>query len=269
MSSLRLLSLLPLVACTSRINIQRSVRAPHATVPLSSGQPLTSDGELSVGLSNVMDVFKPKVGDEDQAVEVPSTQMRNELRLRTSRLSELALVYEHGFHGTSHRPDPTLPPVGKGDVYGAGVAFRHAFPTSTPGFVIAATAELMGWSLPFVKYVTDADDMTPVSSSRGRDTTFSLGAGVAPSYRVGPVTYFGGLFARTHPTSVRKELNAEIPDDEDPVDSGPLNLLAHAGVEVQLEDWLSASLVVHQDVIASPLRYGPGFGVALNGQFGQ
>jgi hypothetical protein len=57
-------------------------------------------------------------------------------------------------------------------------------------------------------------------------------------------------------------------DDDGDVRSGPFNLLLHAGVELALAPRLSALVVVHQDVVADPVRYGPGVGVALTGRLG-
>src|SRR5215468_298319 len=80
MSIVRLsLLVLPVLAgCIG--NIQRSARVPHPGVPLRSGQPLETPAEISAGLSNVTDMVKPGVGDASQAVEVPATEMRDELR---------------------------------------------------------------------------------------------------------------------------------------------------------------------------------------------
>jgi hypothetical protein len=270
MSTRRLL-ILVLPAVTACIgNIQRSARVPHPGVPLSSGQPLDTQAELAAGLSNVTDVMKPRVGDASQAVEVPSTEMRDELRLRIGRRGQLGLIYERGFGATSKQPDPTQAPIGSGDVEGYGVSGGYSFETSTPGLSVGTTLEVIGWSVPYVEYTTctNCPSMyTIVSHGRANPTT--LGLGVAPSYRSGPVTVFGGLFARNHPTTQRKELNTDVTfSDHGDVQNGPLNVLLHAGVEIELAHRLSALLLVHQDVVADPVRYGPGIGVALTGRLG-
>jgi len=268
MSLFRLSFLLPaLAACTG--NIQRSARVPHPGVPLASGQPMATAADLSVGLSNVTDVIKPTVGDAGQAVEVPGTEMRDELRLRLGRRGQLALIYEHGFGSTSQIPDETQAPVGRGNVHGYGVSGGYSIQTSTPGLAIGTTVELINWSLPYVEYVTCtscANNYTTVDHGRGNPTT--LGLGIAPSYRSGRLTYFGGAFARNHPTTTRKEYNTDITDRDGDVRSGPFNVLLNAGVEVELQRWLSVTAVVHQDLVANPVQYGPGFGFALTGHLG-
>jgi hypothetical protein len=261
MSFVRLIVLLPVLAgCVG--NVQRSARVPHPAVPLRSGQPLDTAAQLSAGLSNVTDAVEPAVGDDTQAVEVPATQMRDELRFRLGSRAELALVYEHGFGSTSRRPDATQAPVGQGDVYGYGIAAGYSFETSTPGLSVGTTFELIGWSVPYVEYQTCNDcEMTTVDHGRARPAT--LGLGITPSYRSGRVTWFGGAFARNHPTTLRKEMNTDVFDGDGDVRNGPFNLLLHLGVEIMLERRLSALVVAHQNLVANPVRYGPGVGIAL------
>jgi hypothetical protein len=226
--------------------------------------------ELTAGLSNVTDLMKPRVGDPTQAVEVPSTELRSELRLRVGRRGNLGLIYEHGFGATSQRPDPTQAPVGNGDVRGYGVSAGYSFEISTPGLSIGSTIEVIGWSLPYVEYktCTSCETMNTVID-HGRANPLTLGLGIAPSYRTGDVTLFGGLFMRNHPTTERKEIGTDVTfNDNGDVQAGPFNLLVHAGVEIRLSQRVSALAIVHQDVMTSPVQYGPGFGIALTGRLG-
>jgi hypothetical protein len=270
MSSIRVaLVALPVIAgCTG--NIQRAARVPHPSVPLSSGQPVDGTAELAAGFSNVTDVVAPTVGDPSQAVEVPSTQLRWELAFRAGRRTRLAAIYEYGLGSTSQRPDATQAPVGPGNVRGYGTSVEHAWETSRPELSISTTIETMMWSLPYVEYTTytDGGASSDVFISHGRANPITFGFGIAPSYRMGRLTVFGGAFARNHPTTERKEINVDIPSHSGDVESGPFNLLLDAGLEVELDRWLSALVVVHQDVIASPIAYGPGVGVALIGRVG-
>jgi hypothetical protein len=263
------LVVLVMTGCTT--NVQRSARVPHPGVPLSSGQPLDTPTELSAGLSNVTDISRPRVGNASQAVEVPTTQMRDELRFRLDERAQLALIYEQGFAATSKQPDSTQAPVGPGDVHGYGVSAGYSFKTSEPGLAIGTTFEVMGWSVPYVEYQTCTDcPGQSTSITHGRANPLTLGIGVSPSYRIGRMTYFGGAFARNHPTTLRKEqnVNATIVDAEADVHNGPFNLLLNAGVEIELQPWLSALVVLHQDVVANPVQYGPGIGVALTAKLG-
>ena len=271
MSLLRIAVLaLPLAAgCIG--NIQRSARVPHPSVPLESGQALTTPADLTAGLANVTDIVKPRVGDATQAVEVPSTEARAEARLRIHDRAWISAIYDHGFGATSKQPDPTQAPIGKGDVEGFGLGFGYSFKTSTEGLSIGTNLELVAYSVPYVEYETCTNCVGDVMIiDHGRATPLTLGVGVTPSYKTGAVTLFGGLFARNHPTTERKTMDTTVfTDDDGDVRSGPFNLLVHAGVEVSIEKWLSALFVVHQDVSADPVRYGPGFGFALTARLGE
>ncbi len=265
-------SLLPLLLVTTACvgNTQRTVRAPHPGVPLQSGQMLDTPASFGVGLSNVTDVVAPKVGNPSQSVEVPGTQARGELRLRAGKRGQVGVHYEHGFASTSQVPDPTQAPVGDGDVRGYGINSSYAFETGTPGLVIGTTLELTVWSVPYAEYSTCTnclDNYTIVA--RGRANPASLGNGVAPRNKTGHLTIFGGLFARNHPTTARKEYNDQIFVDEDgEVRDGPFNLLVHAGLEYALSPAVSGLVLVHQNVVADPVRYGPGVGLGLTARFG-
>lgn len=267
--SIRALLLVPLVAaCVG--NIQRSARVPHPAVPLQSGQPLGAPVELSGGLSNVTDLVAPRVGDATQAVEVPSTQMRDEFRIKVRDRAQVALIYERGFGGTSKMPDATQAPVGPGDVEGYGASFGYSFETDRPGFSVGTTVEVMGWSVPYVEYTTCTNCVGNVTIvDHGTANPMTLGIGIEPSYKTGAVTLFGGVFARNHPTTLRKELDTDVTfSDGGDVKNGPFNAIVHAGIEVELSPQVSALVVLHQDLVADPVRYGPGIGVALSARLG-
>lgn len=260
------LAFIPLVFAAGCVgNIQRSARVPHPDVPLTSGQPLAGPVEGSLGLGNLTDVVAPQVGNPTQAVEVPETQMRDELRVRLGQRGSGALVYERGFASTSHMPDPTQAPVGDGDVSGYGATLGYSFATSHPGLSIGTTLEMITWSVPYVEYETCTNcigDVTVID--HGRTLVGTLGLGVQPSYKSGAITVFGGAFARNHPTTTRKEYNTDITfSDNGDVHGGPLNLLLDAGLEYAFSPNVSGLVVVHQDVVADPVQYGPGIGVAI------
>jgi len=97
-------------------------------------------------------------------------------------------------------------------------------------------------------------------SSHGRANPVSLGLGVSPSDR------------SNHPTTQRKELNTDItfPDRDGDVQNGPFNVLLHLDVELELARRLSAIVIIHQhqDVVASPVKHGPGIAIALTARLG-
>jgi len=262
-----------LTAATACIgNTQRAARVPHPGVPLQSGQPMGTPGAVGLGLSNVTDVVAPEVGNPNDAVEVPGTQLRSDLRLRVGARGQLGVHYEHGFASTSQQPDATQLPVGDGDVRGYGMSGGYSFETSTPGLSIGTTFELTVWSVPYSEFSIctncGAGNMWTFKN-HGRANPTTLGVGVAPSYKQGDLTVFGGVFARNHPTTQRKEYGDDIlfPDAGD-VENGPVNVLVHAGLEYALSPQVSALVLVHQNVISDPVRYGPGVGLALTASLG-
>ena len=265
MSTLGLACLaLPVVACVPTYQVQRSVRAPHAAVPLRTGQPLTTPVELTVGASNALDVVKPKLGTSRDAVEVPQHQMRGELRFRHAERGELALIHERGIGGTSLKLSPTQAPVGEGSPHGTGGALRYSFPAS-PAISIGIEGELISWSLPYVEYrtCTRICDEAPLTTvDHGTANELTAGLGVTPSYQHGKLTLYGGVFARNHPTVVRK--GTEYGSQDEDVSGGPLNVMVHAGAAYRVDPRVSALVQIHQNLTADPVRYGPGVGLGLS-----
>ena len=100
-------------------------------------------------------------------------------------------------------------------------------------------------------------------SLRDITTELTLGFGLTPSYRFGRTTLFGGIYWRNHPTIERKGEEFSESNHED-VDSGPANMLLHAGVSVQLGKSITGLVLVHQDVTPDPVRYGPGILTAFS-----
>ncbi|MBP9089098.1 MAG: hypothetical protein KBG15_23455, partial [Kofleriaceae bacterium] len=263
------LTVVPLVAaCVG--NVQRSARVPHPAVPNSTGQPMSSQADLSLGASSITDLVAPAVGDPTQAVEVPSTQVRGEFRLRATENAFVGVVHERGFASTSKQPDTTQAPVGKGDVLGYGVVVGGSVQTSVPELRVGLVGEFMIWNVPYVEYQT----LTPgfvgnyTIIERGTDSVATLGLGVSPSYHVGQFTAFGGVFARNHPTTLRKEFDTSLIDGGD-VEEGPFNILLDAGVAYDFTKQLTGSLTINQNLTADPVKYGPGLQFALTAKLGE
>jgi hypothetical protein len=261
------LLIVPLVGCLPPpvYQVQRSVRVPHPAVPLSDGQPLTGPIEVMAGLSNAGDLVKPTVGNADAAVEVPSVQARGELRFRVGH-GQIALVGERAFASTSKKPDPTQAPIGDGDVTGRGLAFRYAIRTSDPRWSVGLDSEFLVWKLPSVEFrtcVANCENRAATTMEQVTATIASIGFGITPSFRSGPLTVFGGVYARSHPTVERKGTETGYADYDD-VSDGPTNILVHVGLSYAIVGALSALVVINQDLTPDPVQYGPGIGVALS-----
>jgi hypothetical protein len=236
---------------------------PRATVPTRSGSPLGAPGAFTAGASNVGDVRAPELADQDAAVEVPTTQLRGDLRVRLGRITDLGLVYERGLAAGARKLDPTAPDVKGGDVSGWGITVGVAIPTGDPRWHIGLRIETTLWNAPYVEYETCLENCpTPGATQvqRGRDAALTQGIGVTPSFRSGALTLFGGAFARNQPTVTQKEIGAY---GGDRIESGPFNLLVHAGVEIALGHGIKGILIAHQDLTAAPVRFGPGLAAAI------
>jgi hypothetical protein len=256
---------LPALAACSTYALHRAALVPRATPIPGDGQPMTTPGELSLGASNVAELVKPGVGDPNAGVAVPGTQLRGALALRATDNLSLAAIYEHGLASTAHAVTSSQPSIDNGPVVGYGLGWTYSIRTGTPGFRVAIANEIVFWSTPWVQYSTCVDMCvgTPGSTvvDRGSSIVPAFVLGVTPSYRTGRVTIFGGLTLRNHPTIVEK-VDTNYVDDPD-VSTGPWNLIAHAGVSVELGAGVRASVLVHQDLVADPVAYGPGIGVML------
>lgn len=212
--------------------VQRSVRAPRATVPLRTGQPLAGPVEITLGASHAKALSEPKLGDEDAAIELPKYQGRGELRIRMAQNGELALIHERGMSDSVIKLDSTQVPINSGTPHGTGVAMRYA--ARGEHLVVGLELELLAWSLPYVEYRTCVEncELSPQTTIEGGTATRStVGLGVTPSYQRGNLTLFGGAFARNHPTIERKDTDivGQRGDTDDGVSRGPLNLMLHAG----------------------------------------
>ena len=123
----------------------------------------------------------------------------------------------------------------------------------------------MRWVVPYSEFRTcvencdDVDDYQEIRSTSGEMT---WGFGITPSYRLGRVSLFGGMFIRNHPTIVRKGSEYSEYNDED-TQTGPPNVLLHAGVAVRFSAF-TALLLVNQNMDRDPVYYGPGIGLALS-----
>ena len=246
--------------------VQRSVRVPRATVPLRTGQPLAGPVEVTLGASHAATVSKPKLGDTSSAIEIPKYQGRGELRIRMAQNGELALIHERGVGDSTIKLDSTQAPVNGGTPHGTGFAMRYA--ARGEHLVVGLEMELLAWSLPHVEYRTCVENCGLSSNATtieaGTATKPSVGFGITPSYQRGNLTLFGGAFARNHPTIERKGTEINGQKDDGGVSGGPMNVLLHAGAAYRFGGWLTAMVVINQDLIQDPVHYGPGLGFALS-----
>jgi hypothetical protein len=249
--------------------VNRTARVPRPAVPLRSGEPLQGPIELSFGASSVGEVRDPKVATPSSSVEVPSTQVRGELRFRVGKRGEFAVMHEQAIATTMRAVDPTQAPVDHGTAWSLGAAVRYAIEIpNAPGFYIGTGLELMQWTIPYVEYRTcieNCDGVPKTSMNEGDVQTYTPGFSLTPTYRTGPVALFAGVYGRRHPTIVRKstEYDYNYMDTEQDVDGGPMNWVVHAGAEYHAANFAFFA-TIQQDLTRDPVSYGPSLAVGMS-----
>jgi hypothetical protein len=96
----------------------------------------------------------------------------------------------------------------------------------------------------------------------------TFGVALVPSYRVGRMTYFGGITVRNQPTITELHTTTE-PDDDGGPNGGTINVTLHAGVGVDVGGGVHANAFVHDTVTNDPIAYGPSVGLELEVPLGK
>lgn len=248
--------------------VQRDIRAAHATAPLWSGSPMQDPVEAAVGASNLVDARAPRLGDDPTvASEIPSAQVRGELRFRLGQYAQLAMIHDHAISSTYRPLDPTQAPVGHGTAQSFGLAIRGSIPDEeVPGLSIGIGLELLEWSLPYVEYrscVANCDGQPLQQMNTGDDSLFEPALQFIPSYRRGAWTFFAGMYATPQARIVRKGSEIGSTDYDSDIDRSGFNFIANAGAEVTF-GYVSVLAQIQQDLVNDPVSYGPSLGIGLS-----
>jgi hypothetical protein len=206
-----------------------------------------------------------KLENEKKALEVPSQQVRGELRIRLRR-GEIAPFYEQAIESSYGQLDPTQAPIKDGTATTWGLATRYSFETPSPNVAIGVALDMMSYSMPVVEYRTcvencEVNGVYGTEVHTGRESTGTFGVGLTPTYRSGPVAFYGGMYMRRHPTIERKGMEIGGEYDED-ISGGNYNMLLHAGLEYRTSI-VSFGAAIQQNVTRDPVQYGPSIGFSL------
>jgi hypothetical protein len=246
----------------------RAALVPHATPMPTDGQPIASQAEVQLGATNASDLRAPGVGNPDDAVEVPNTQLHGGLDVRINRVVSLGVQYERGLAAGAHPIHPTQPRVDHGDAQGLGESITLALPMDEH-FFLGVSTEVMLWSVPWVQYSTciAGCDQPVTGVTRDNHDVWTFAIGVTPSYRRGAWTWFGGMTLRNHPTIVEKTI--EHAGEVGPgVERGPGNFTVHAGAELDVGAGVRAGVILAQTLTRDPVAYGPSVGLLVTIPFG-
>lgn len=248
------LALLSLTACGTYDN-HRAALVPHAAPSMYDGQPLESVGQAAIGADNLFDLARPTGGDPTQGDQIPNQQFHLAVAARgQGDMVSVRGVIEHAMVGNSTVTATDAPRITDASLTGAGVALQLAIPTSTPGLRIGMAIEGVVWNVPWVEFSTCAPNCGSISTDRA-DLVPTLGIALIPSYKVGPVTIFGGATMRNQPTIAAETVTYGAPDSNGP-DVGDWTFTAHAGVGVELGAGVKATAIVHY-TFGGPINYGP------------
>jgi hypothetical protein len=250
-----------LVACVgcSEYVQHRAAFVPHPTPIATTGQPQSTLAKFSIGAPVLGDLGSPTAGSTPAAgIGVPSHQLRGALSFAPTENLTLSVAHEQGLRGSATNISSTVPELPDRNVLGYGFGIAYSIPTTAPGMRVGLATELTVWSSPWVAYTTDTNDGTTVVD-RGASNVATLGVAVTPSYRVGPVTVFGGATLRNHPT-LDEKVHQEPYSSPPEVQMGPLNATLAAGVAYAYEAF-ELGVEVHQTIHADPVSYGPSIGL--------
>jgi len=263
-----LLAALLLSAGSGTRKVQRAALVPHQQPIQRSGQPIGDNrGELSFGTSTLSLITDPKEApDANAGLFIPRYHLNGAARVRLTRRFDVGLLWDYGLDKGSKAIQEGQPPVEYGDVYGGGVSMMYSIPASDE-LSVGIGMDLLFYSIPYVEYSTCIDNcaLDPFDIvTHDRNTIPVVALGIMPSWRLSPeITAFGGITARNHPTIPRTEIEGPQLFEDDPVEAGPMNFVANAGVEYNFVNGMRAMVHVFQPIFADPVRYGPTFGASF------
>lgn len=257
--------------------MQRTARAPQPVAPLHTGQPLRGPVELAWSTSTAL--ARAAHADPARDVDVSQLALRGELRVRVNRAFSIAAIHERSAGSAGHTREAAADtaarastPVGpaplatRGAPHGSGLALRYAIPLDGR-LTLGIDLEVVGWTLPVATRVTCIRNCErAVDTGDTHETIFELlpGGAITPSYRIGRLTAFGGLYLRAHPDlgatgtwTSEDRSTASRPGDP------PLTVLLHAGAAYRFRGGLSVLVAASQSVVSEPTAYGPSLTAGL------
>lgn len=135
---------------------------------------------------------------------------------------------------------------------------------------VGLATELVLWQVPWVEFneCVQNCDFGRSYSATNSDLIPTLAIALIPSYRLGRMTYFGGLTLRNQPTITEQNLT-QIPDNDGGPQAGPFTATVHVGVGVDVGAGIHASVIVHDTLTDRPITYGPSVGLELEIPLGE
>ena len=260
---------LPVLACVPPTSVvKRSAVVPHAAPIARSGQPMGGNlAEIALGTDTLAPTAAPGENDPDAGLVIPRIQTDIAGRLRAGMLEhvDFGFVYRRAFAEKATPVADDLPNPGRdASIYGA--SFHISAPTRDPGFRIGFATELSVMDLPFVVFESCIENCAgrPTNTIReDRELVLGYAFTLLPSWRVGRVSFFGGMTMRNHPTIDKKDVVTSFVGDVKGPTTGPPIFILSAGLEVDIAAGLRAGLGVYQPVPGGPVEYAPTVSASL------
>jgi hypothetical protein len=248
------------MGCTE--SVRRAALVPHQQPIARSGQPMTSEREVTLGAPTVGSFRRPKEEPGANAgVEIPRWHFDGAVRYSRGD-TDIGFRIDYGLNKGSTQVRSDQPNVDNGDVFGGGLQM-HWSTELNPKLRLGFGLEVMLYSIPWVEYRTEVNGLYSIVNEE-RDTIAVVGAGVIPSFQAAPnLVLFGGVTVRNHPTIERATTETGVFVGEDEVEFGPANLIGHLGAEFTLGNGMRVMAFVYQPAPAAPARYGPTLGINL------
>ncbi len=248
--------------------VRRSALISHPAPVMRSGAPLDSKVQFQIDNSTVVVPVEPvETEGANAGLFVARHNPGVGLRLRINDSYDVGFRVQTGLlrGAMAITEKPSAPP--DGDVIQVGTTWNYSAKL-TPKFRLAWAADLLVSANPFDEETRCIRNCRGIggSSEGGYKLTLITTFSILPSYKTGPVTWFGGLSIRNHPTNTKTDVisqSALMNDDADDLRRGPFYWLAGGGIEVEVGDTVRFLAQIYQPMSDYVARYGPVLGIGV------
>jgi hypothetical protein len=216
--------------------------------------------DLAIGSASVARAGAPT--SDEGGVVVPRYDVNGGVRVRVIQNLDIGLIFDQGLGSDAEKTASDMPRP-EGDTYGGGISVHYSFGSGP--FRLGLENNLLVYSVPWTESWTCAYNcdyaLDQTFTRDGRATVPVITVSAIPSWRLGRWTLFGSLTMRNHPTIKKGDVvQFEI---EDPVEAGPVNVVAAGGAEVDVGGNVRLLGQVYMPLTTDPVQYSPTVALGL------